>query len=87
MVTSLVYRWEFRAELSVAANTIPELLVEVWDSDLGKDDLLGVARVGLASLTRGPVREAWHALANCKTGEVGYISYIGRYGKYSVLLW
>ena len=80
MVTSLADRWEFRAELAVAANTVPELLVEVWDSDLGKDDLLGVARVSLASLTRGPVREAWHALANCKTGEVGsntfrYISY------------
>ena len=74
--------WEWEARLGVDNPSLAgHILLEVFDEDMGKDDLLGVARVGLASLTRGPVREAWHALANCKTGEVGYISYIGRYGK------
>ena len=49
---------------------MPELLVKVWDSDVGEDDLLGVTRVSLSGIASDPVIETWYTLDRCQSGEV-----------------
>ena len=63
-------RWDFQTEPAVEANTLPELLVKVWDSDVGEDDLLGVTRVSLSGIASDPVTETWYTLDRCQSGEV-----------------
>jgi len=51
--------------------TSQHVKVEVFDKDLGKDDLLGVADLSLVDIVVNPlVPPQWIPLQNCKSGEI-----------------
>ena len=63
--------WNFNTKYVINENTADVLNLEVYDDDLGKDDLLGTATIELKQvLENHNMPENWVQLQNCKTGEV-----------------
>ena len=64
--------WEWEARLGVDNPSLAgHILLEVFDEDLGKDDLLGVVAIPTSDILRGgKLTRSWHALDQAKSGEV-----------------
>ena len=63
--------WNFHSKFDMVETTSQHVKVEVFDKDLGKDDLLGVADLSLVDIVNNPlVPPQWIPLQNCKSGEI-----------------
>jgi len=63
--------WNFTANLMVDETTPQNLLLEVYDADLGKDDLLGKTFIDVRNIAeRKQLFDQWTPLQGCKSGEV-----------------
>ena len=64
--------WEWEARLGVDNPSLAgHILLEVFDEDVGKDDLLGVVAIPTSDILRGgKLTRSWHALDQAKSGEV-----------------
>ena len=63
--------WNFNATFDIDRNAPKHIMLEVYDDDLGKDDLLGTANIELRQiLETDNFATHWYPLQNCKSGEV-----------------
>merc|ERR1712099_92634 len=63
--------WNHTITFDLTKDTEEEMTVEVFDSDIGKDDRLGDSKISLREIChRRNVVNKWIPLQNCKTGEV-----------------
>merc|ERR1712106_1272447 len=63
--------WNFKETFDVDPHSPQELLVEVFDEDIGKDDFLGKVSIDLKQILHNRLLEnTWVPLESCKSGEV-----------------
>jgi len=63
--------WNFNAKFDIGVNTPKHIILEVYDDDLGKDDLLGTANIELRQIFENHhFPNQWFPLQNCKSGEI-----------------
>merc|ERR1712020_853547 len=63
--------WNHTITFDLTKDTEEEMTVEVFDSDIGKDDRLGDTKISLREIChQRNVVNKWILLQNCKTGEV-----------------
>merc|ERR1712110_1242091 len=63
--------WNHTITFDLTKDTEEEMTVEVFDSDIGKDDRLGDTKISLREIChQRNVVNKWIPLQNCKTGEV-----------------
>ena len=64
--------WNFDSVLAVDNPSLAgHVLIEIFDDDVGKDDLLGVVAIPTSDVLRGKkVTRKWYALDQCKSGEI-----------------
>jgi hypothetical protein len=63
--------WGFTATLMLDERSPGHLLLEVYDADLGKDDLLGSASIQLRDIVlQRQLFDQWVPLQGCQSGEV-----------------
>ena len=65
-------QWDFDAVLPVDNPSLAgHILIEIFDDDVGKDDLLGVVAIPTSEVLRGKkIMSKWYSLDQCKSGEV-----------------
>merc|ERR1712002_1419677 len=61
--------WNFKSEFDVDKNTKENIMIEVFDEDLGKDDSLGSTSIDVTSIQK-QIQKLWIPLNNCKSGEI-----------------
>merc|ERR1712142_652847 len=63
--------WNFDATFEVDQNTPETMRVDVFDEDLGKDDILGHKVLDISTvLEKKKLQNEWIPLDNCKSGEI-----------------
>merc|ERR1712168_1576458 len=63
--------WNFEATFEVDQNTPETMRVDVFDEDLGKDDILGHKVLDISTvLEKKKLQNEWIPLDNCKSGEI-----------------
>merc|ERR1711913_243574 len=63
--------WNFKEIFEIDPHSPQELLVEVFDEDIGKDDFLGKVTIDLKHILHNRLSEStWVALESCTSGEV-----------------
>merc|ERR1711872_956735 len=63
--------WNFDATFEVDQNTPETMRVDVFDEDLGKDDILGHKVLDISTvLEKKKLENEWIPLDNCKSGEI-----------------
>ena len=64
--------WNFDSILAVENPSLAgHVLIEIFDDDVGKDDLLGVVAIPTSDVLRGKkVVSKWYPLDQCKSGEI-----------------
>merc|ERR1711936_905611 len=63
--------WNFESKFDVDQSTAENIIVSVFDEDLGKDDSLGNTSLNVSSIQKQEkLLNQWFPLENCKSGEV-----------------
>merc|ERR1712002_109505 len=63
--------WNYDIKFDITSKTTDEVTLEVFDEDIGKDDLLGQTQINLREIVhKTMIVNKWIALKKCKTGEV-----------------
>merc|ERR1711915_934507 len=68
---SLNPQWNFQEVFEVYHDSLNELLVEVFDEDIGKDDFLGKVSIDLSNIANNRLsNNIWVPLESCASGEI-----------------
>ncbi|XP_051568880.1 extended synaptotagmin-1 [Myxocyprinus asiaticus] len=62
--------WNEMYELVLTSNSTPDVLVEVFDKDMDKDDFLGRFKINLQEIIQSQFMEQWFSLSDVKHGRV-----------------
>merc|ERR1711915_965407 len=63
--------WSYSTNLVVSDKTAKNLLIEVYDEDIGKDDFMGQVSMDIDELLhKQNLKDQWIPLSNCKSGEI-----------------
>jgi Ca2+-dependent lipid-binding protein len=64
-------KWSYTINCDINKETPEEMILEVFDEDIGKDDLLGDTKIQLREIVHHTkLVNKWIPLKNCKSGEV-----------------
>ena len=62
---------EFQEVFEVYCDSLNDLLVEVFDDDIGKDDFLGTVSIDLSNIANNRLsNDIWVPLESCASGEI-----------------
>ncbi|XP_051563285.1 uncharacterized protein LOC127446426 isoform X3 [Myxocyprinus asiaticus] len=62
--------WNEMYELVLASNSTPDVLVEVFDKDMDKDDFLGRIKISLQEIIQSQFMDQWFSLSDVKHGRL-----------------
>merc|ERR1712106_534612 len=63
--------WNFITNLEIYEDSQSQVTIEIFDDDLGKDDMLGRTNIDIQNiLAMDQIQNQWVPLQNCKSGEV-----------------
>ncbi|XP_051996700.1 extended synaptotagmin-1-like [Xyrauchen texanus] len=62
--------WNEMYELVLTSSSTPDVLVEVFDKDMDKDDFLGRFKINLQEIIQSQFMEQWFSLSDVKHGRV-----------------